>query len=141
MRKFSILLLVFVLMVTICSCGSPSNVEQDDLEKSESVEPEEISFSQCEIGDEISVTGQKANATLVNENTIWVQVTKQGERTVVYHCQLKPEFLEQGEVLSMLDVVSIKGCFMSVNDMAGLTENLTPENTAIIVTLYDCEIV
>ena len=40
----------------------------------------------------------------------------------------------------MLDVVKVKGSFMSVSDMAGATETATEENTAIIVTLYDCEI-
>ena len=59
---------------------------------------------------------------------------------MVYHCQLKDEFLEQGENLKMLDVVKVKGCFLSVSDMAGETETATTENTAIIVTLYDCEI-
>ena len=34
----------------------------------------------------------------------------------------------------MLDVVEVKGKFMSITDME-------QENTAIIVTLYDCELV
>lgn len=154
MKKVLGVLLVLGLLLSLCSCGGP---EEDSVspESSETVgvtlspevseptlEPEtgSTSFSDLEIGDEVSVTGQKANSTLVNKKTIWVQVVKEGERTVIYHCQLKDEFVEQGGNLKMLDVVKVKGSFMSVSDMAGATETATEENTAIIVTLYDCEI-
>lgn len=151
MEKVTSMLLVLGLLLSLCSCGSPTETTPS-LEPSQTIEaapspdptqkPMESStlFSDLNAGDEVSIVGQKANGTLVNENTIWVQVVKEGERTVVYHCQLKDEFLEQGENLKMLDVVKVKGCFLSVSDMAGETETATTENTAIIVTLYDCEI-
>ncbi len=151
MKKVTSMLLVLGLLFSLCSCGSPTETTPS-VEPSQTVEvtpspdptqePVEssISFTDLNSGDEVSIVGQKANGTLVNENTIWVQVVKEGERTVVYHCQLKDEFLEQGENLKMLDVVKVKGCFLSVSDMAGETETATTENTAIIVTLYDCEI-
>ncbi len=84
-------------------------------------------------GDEVNIVGQKANSTLVNENTIWVQVIE-GTDTFVYHCQLKDEFLEEASELKMLDVVKVKGLFLS---MAESQE----ENMATVVTLYDCELV
>ena len=151
MKKVTSMLLVLGLLFSLCSCGSPTETTPS-VEPSQTVEvtpspdptqePVEssISFTDLNSGDEVSIVGQKANGTFVNENTIWVQVVKEGERTVVYHCQLKDEFLEQGENLKMLDVVKVKGCFLSVSDMAGETETATTENTAIIVTLYDCEI-
>ena len=151
MKKVTSMLLVLGLLFSLCSCGSPTETTPS-VEPSQTVEvtpspdptqePVEssISFTDLNSGDEVSIVGQKANGTLVNENTIWVQVVKEGERTVVYHCQLKDEFLEQGENLKMLDVVKVKGCFLSVSDMAGETETATTEDTAIIVTLYGCEI-
>ena len=137
MEKVTSMLLVLGLLLSLCSCGSPTETTPS-LEPSQTIEaapspdptqkPMESStlFSDLNAGDEVSIVGQKANGTLVNENTIWVQVVKEGERTVVYHCQLKDEFLEQGE--------NRRRCF------AGETETATTENTAIIVTLYDCEI-
>ena len=151
MKKVTSMLLVLGLLLSLCSCGSPTETTPS-VEPSQTIEvtpspdptqePVEssTSFTDLNAGDEVSIVGQKANGTLVNENTIWVQVTKEGERTVVYHCQLKDEFLKQGESLKMLDVVKVKGCFLSASDMAGATETATTENTAIIVTLYDCEI-
>lgn len=154
MKKIMSLLLVLGFLFSLCSCGGPEEgsfspepnetVEvtppPEASEPTSEPETSSTSFSDFEIGDEVSITGQKANSTLVNEKTIWVQVVREGERTVIYHCQLKDEFVEQGGNLKMLDVVKVKGCFMSVSDMAGATETATEENTAIIVTLYDCEI-
>lgn len=156
MMKKMLLLLLSLMLVLLCACGGQESqsstsleppeppVSSDPIEDQDASEPEEEDHSEedevsttaledLEIGDEVSIVGQKANSTLVNDNEIWVQVVKADERTVVYHCQLKDEYLSEGEALKMLDVVKIKGSFMSFMD-------LEQENTAIIVTLYDCEI-
>ena len=155
MKKLLVSLLSLML-VFLCACGgeeaqtstSPqppeppvssvpveeaANAEPDEEDHSSEDEVSAMALEDLEIGDEVSIVGQKANSTLVNDKEIWVQVVKANERTVVYHCQLKDEYLSDGEALKMLDVVKVKGSFMSFMD-------LEQENTAIIVTLYDCEI-
>lgn len=146
MKKALSFLLALLMVISLCACGDTSTPATDDTSSSEqSNEPVEsvveeepveegVAFEDLEIGDKVHVIGQKANATLVNDNTIWVQVVETDKRTVVYHCQMLEEYISEAEVFDMLDVVEVKGKFMSMTDME-------QENTAIIVTLYDCELV
>lgn len=146
MKKTLSFLLALLMVISLCACGDTSTPATDDTsspeqssEPVESVVEEEpveegVAFEDLEIGDEVHVIGQKANATLVNDNTIWVQVVETEKRTVVYHCQMLEEYISEAEAFDMLDVVEVKGKFMSITDME-------QENTAIIVTLYDCELV
>lgn len=92
-------------------------------------------------GDEVSIVGQTAASTLENGNTLIVQVLRNGDRTVVYHCQMKDEFIAEAEGYKPLDVAKVTGKFLSLTDMAGEPGvELPKENIAILVTLYDCEL-
>ena len=94
---------------------------------------ESVNLSEYKQGDAVSIVGQVAGSVLINGNTLWVQVQQSDGSFVIYHCQMKQEFIEAAESLKMLDVVKVDGLFLSYFDSE-------MENTSPIVTLYDCEI-
>lgn len=136
-------LFMVLLFLAGCSAETPQSTESlsssDVLESS--VEPEEseeeqmpIDIQQLKSGDDVSIVGQRANSTLVNENTIWVQVQQPDKTFIIYHCQLKDEFIDKVEDLKLGTVVKVKGQFLSLTEFE-------QENTSPLITLYDCEIV
>lgn len=127
MKKLLCVVLVIVCLVPLVACGGGTKEETASA-------PKEVVLEELKQGDSVYIIGQKANATLVNGNTIWVQVQKEDKSTVIYHCQLKDEYLEKAESIPILNVVNVKGMFLSLLDMK-------MENTAPLVTLYDCELV
>ena len=154
MKKWLSLVLAIFVVLGLCACGSTpsSNTTKQATEptieptteqtspqtqvENESEVPDEIETSLLDLkqGDEVSVVGQKANSTLVNENTIWVQVQQGDGSFIVYHCQMKDEYVSAAGELKMLSVVKLKGLFLSYSDMK-------MENTSPLVTLYGCELI
>lgn len=154
MRKLSIVLIVVVLSFTLVSCLSTENAKSsshdtpvsNDVEVTPS-ESEQISsetpkikqdetsadIHQLEAGDDVAIVGQVASSKLVNGNTLWVQVQQKDATFVIYHCQLKDNFITRAEEFKMLDVAKVNGLFLNLMD-------LKQENTSPLVTLYDCEI-
>ena len=150
MKKWLSLVLAIFVVLGLCACGSTpsSNTTEQATEptteptspqtqvENESEVPDETEMSLLDLkqGDEVSVVGQKANSTLVNENTIWVQVQQEDGSFIIYHCQMKDEYVSAAGELKMLSVVKLKGLFLSYTDMK-------MENTSPLVTLYDCELI
>ena len=83
-------------------------------------------------GDEVSIVGQVAASGLVGDDMIWVQAQQSDGSFIIYHCQLKSEFISSGAQLQLLDVVKVKGLFLSKSEFE-------QANTSTLVTLYDCE--
>ena len=122
MKKIIVALLILAMMIMVVGCNTTETPSND-----------EVNLSECKQGDSISISGQVAGSTLINGNTLWVQV-KQGDGSfVIYHCQMKEEFIEAAESLKILDVVKVTGLFLSYVDLG-------QENTSPVATLYDCEI-
>lgn len=160
MKKFVLVLSVIVILLSFSGCkgSAESNansvpdihtaeptkdnaetVETPAMVESPVVETDapEKSIDKLELGNEVSIIGQKANSTLVNDDTIWVQVLRDGERTIIYYCQLKDEYLEQGAELEILNVVKVKGYYLNTIDMAGTEGVNTPaENLAIMMKYF-----
>ena len=131
-KKFICSLAVVVLMFTVVGCGSSQQTDKADTNQSNTVS-EKIDIKSLKADDEVTIVGQKANSTLVNNNTIWVQVQLEDATFVIYHCQLKDEYLETAGEMKMLQAVKVKGKFLSLIDSDA-------ENTSPIVNLYDCEL-
>lgn len=121
MKKFIAVMVCLVLVLGLVGCGTATNKQS------------EINIAELKQGDEVSIVGQVAGSKLVNGHILWVQVKQSDDTFVIYHCQLKDEYIEKGENLKTLDVVKVKGIFLSLMD-------LEMENTAPVITLYDCEI-
>lgn len=147
MKKLISLVLAIIMVLSLCACGSTSQSTGIENEQGASVQEydnstptsendndSDIDLTDLKQGDEVSVIGQKANSTLVNENTIWLQVQQEDGTFIIYHCQLKDEYLSAAVELKMLDIVKVRGCFFSYTDMQ-------QENTSPLVTLYDCELI
>ena len=126
------LLMVVVLMFTVVACSS-QQTDKADTTQSKTVS-EKIDIKSLKVDDEVTIVGQKANSTLVNNDTIWVQVQLEDATFVIYHCHLKDEYLETASGMEMLQSVKVKGKFLSLID-------LDAENTSPIVNLYDCELI
>lgn len=143
MKRWIGFALTLVMLFALCACGSAASTAGGGQETPAPENKEaEVSLDDLKQGDEVSIIGQKANSTLVNDKTIWVQVLRDGERTIIYYCQMKDEYIEEAGALKMLDVVKVKGNFLNVVDLVDEPENPLPsENTAIIVNLYDCELI
>lgn len=131
-KKFICSLVVVVLMLTVVACSSPQQTDKDNTSPSETVS-EKIDIKSLKADDEVTIVGQKANSTLVNNDTIWVQVQIEDATFVIYHCQLKDEYLETAGGMGLSQVVKVKGKFLSLIDVEA-------ENTSPIVNLYDCEL-
>ena len=125
----ALLSILLVLFMAACEGGATESKKEE-----EETTQKNVSLEDLRQGDVVSIIGQKANTTLVNGNTIWVQVQQEDKSFVIYHCQLKDEYLDKAESIQMLTVVKIKGLFLSLVDME-------MENTSPIVTLYDCEMI
>ena len=121
--------IVEVVPDTTENTGEPVVEEETEIEEV----IEGVNLSEYKQGDAVSIVGQVAGSVLINGNTLWVQVQQSDGSFVIYHCQMKQEFIEAAESLKMLDVVKVDGLFLSYFD-------LEMENTSPIVTLYDCEI-
>ena len=147
MKKLISLVLAIIMVLSLCACGSTSQSTGIENEQGASVQEydnstptsendndSDIDLTDLKQGDEVSVIGQKANSTLVNENTIWLQVQQEDGTFIIYHCQLKDEYLSAAGELKMLDIVEVRGYFLSYTDMQ-------QENTSPLVTLYDCELI
>lgn len=94
----------------------------------------EIDPKSLKQGDEVSIVGQVASVPIEGViDSVDVQTQRQDGRWCIYKCTFKPEFDEQVKNLKSLDIAKVKGLFLSVTDME-------MENTAILVTLYDCEL-
>lgn len=130
MKKLLCTLLSILLVLFVAACGGGAT----EGKKEEEITQKSVALEDLKQGDAVSIIGQKANSTLVNGNTIWVQVQQEDKSFVIYHCQLKDEYLDKAESIQMLTVVKIKGLFLSFMDME-------MENTSPVVTLYDCELI
>lgn len=128
MKKWLSLVLATLMVLTLCACSSTPSSKPDQTQSTQK------EISDLKQGDEVSFVGQKANSTLVNENTMWVQVPQNDGTFIVYHCQMKDEYLTVANELKMADTVKVKGLFLSYVD-------LKQENTSPLVTLYDCELI
>lgn len=124
MRRKFLLLFVLLAVLLLSSCGGNENRHSSDAIDIHSLQLDEI----------VSITGQKANATLVNNNTIWVQVQQPDKSFIMYHCQLADEFLKECSDIPMGTVVKCEGKFSNLMD-------LQQENTSPVVTLYECKII
>lgn len=148
MKKLFAIMLGLVMVFGLVGCSATPNGElSDNLSQSvvddlsdatdevteDTSSDVEINIAELKQGDEVSIVGQVAGSTLVNGNTLWVQVKQRDGDFVLYHCQLKDEYIEQGENFKTLDVAKVKGSFLSLMD-------LEMENTMPVVTLYDCEL-
>ena len=131
-KKFICSLMVVVLMFAVVGCSSSEQTDKADTTQSETVS-ENIDIKSLKADDEVTIVGQKANGTLVNNDTIWVQVQLEDGTFVIYHCHLKDEYLETAGEMKMLQVVKVKGKFLSLIDTDA-------ENASPIVNLYDCEL-
>ena len=131
MKKLLCTLLAILVVLFMAAGGggtAEGKKEEDEITK------KDVALEDLKQGDSVSIIGQKANSTLVNGNTIWVQVQQEDKSFVIYHCQLKDEYIDKAESIQMLTAVKIKGLFLSFMDME-------MENTSPLVTLYDCELI
>lgn len=137
MKKLSIVLTLLALCLSLVACSSNSD-ESATPPSGSSIESEQSSneseSNQLKSGDNVSIVGQVAVAIRDDGDTISVQVQREDGRWVIYHCQLKADFIEKAKEFKMSDVAKINGSFLSMTD-------LEQENSAIIMNLYDCEIV
>ncbi len=143
MKKIISMIMVLTMCLTMCltmaACSSTpnepsmSNPPENNLVESEQPSSESES-TELTSGDNVSIVGQVAVTIRDDGDTISVQVQREDGRWVIYHCQLKDEFIDRAKDFKMTDVAKISGSFLSMTDME-------QENTAIIVTLYDCEII
>ena len=131
MKKLSCALLSILLVLFVAACGGGATESEKEVGE---ITKKDVALEDLKQGDSVSIIGQKANSTLVNGNTIWVQVQQEDKSFVIYHCQLKDEYTDKAESIQMLTVVKIKGLFLSFMDMQA-------ENTSPLVTLYDCELI
>ena len=132
MKKMLCISVIIVFLVALTACGGKSGTPTT---------APDIDIYALKQGDEVSIVGQTAASTLENGNTLIVQVLRSGDRTVVYHCQMKDEFIAEAEGYKLMDVAKVTGKFLSLTDMADEPGvELPKENIAILVTLYDCEL-
>lgn len=136
MKKLSILLILLVMCFSLAACSSNSS-ESSTPSSDSSTESEQSSSesdsNHLKSGDSVSIVGQVAVTIRDDGDTISVQVQRKDGRWVIYHCQLKADFVEKAKEFKMSDVAKVNGSFLSMTD-------LEQENTAIIVNLYDCEL-
>ncbi len=135
-KLFAIILALLIMGVCLTGCGNNQSSMEPLKEESveESAQDSESNLKDLNQGDLVTIVGQVAGTTLVNGDTLWVQVKQSNGSFVVYHCQLKHEFIKKAETLDILSIVKVKGSFLSFSEFE-------QENTADIATLYDCEIV
>ena len=136
MKKHIFVIAAIFTMLLVTACGASGSDGAANGREGSDVDV--FSLSQ---GDKVSIVGQVASYNLQNGNTLLVQVLKQGERTIVYHCQMKDEFIDKASEYTMLDVAKVSGKFLNLVDLSTEPDvELPEENIAILVTLYDCEL-
>ncbi|MBR3145516.1 MAG: hypothetical protein IKF53_06490 [Clostridia bacterium] len=133
-----LLAIIFVLLITVLSlagCGNKQSGTKPSAKESVETSAQDIDLDLTELkqGDDVSIVGQVAGSTLENGDTLWVQVKQSDESFVIYHCQLKQEFIEKAEKLELGSIVKVKGSFLSFAEFE-------QENTADLAKLYDCEL-
>lgn len=133
MKKYIICGLMLSIVFGLVGCGENGTSEESTPSVVPSSVSSSVSLDSLKQGDKVSITGQVASGGLVNGDTLWVQVQQNDGSFVIYHCQLKEEFIEKASDLKMLKVVSVKGLFASRFEV-------NQSNTSPLVTLYDCEI-
>lgn len=139
MKKLIALIVTLLAMsLLFTGCGGEKNIENNksETEISETVQSSQTSstnLKDLKQGDEVSVVGQVASSSLVNGDTLWVQVKQSDDSFVVYHCQLKSDYIDKAAELKLGSIAKIKGLFMSFSEFE-------QENTADLVQLYDCEL-
>ena len=134
-----LLAIIFALLITgvsLAGCGNKQSGTEFSTKKSAeaSAQDLELNLKDLKQGDDVSIVGQVADSELDNGDTLWVQVKQSDESFVIYHCQLKHEFIEKAEKLELGSIVKVKGSFLSFSEFE-------QENTADLATLYDCEVV
>ena len=137
MKKLSVILVLLELCFSMAACSSNSSepsASPSEIPSESEQSSTESESNQLESGDNVSIVGQVAVTIRDDGDTISVQVQREDGRWVIYRCQLKDEFIEEAKEFRMSDVAKISGSFLSMTD-------LEQENTAIIVNLYDCEII
>ena len=125
MKKLIAMLLAVGMCFTLGACSTEKQGENPTIAETK---------SKLSAGDEVSIVGQVASTVRDGDSTLSIQIQNEDDRWVIYHCEMKDEFLEEAKGYKMSDVVKIKGLFLNEMD-------LEQENTAIMVYLYDCEIV
>lgn len=139
MKKLTALIMALLaLSMILAGCGSEKQTESNKgeaqvSEKTQSSQTSSMNIKDLKQGDEISIVGQVASSSLVNGDTLWVQVKQSDDSFVVYHCQLKSDYIDKAAVLKLGSIAKIKGFFMSFSEFE-------QENTAELVQLYDCEL-
>ena len=139
------LIAIFAVVCVLGGCSENESNKATENSQQESSTSEKVSGQTStsesttvhiptEKGEAVKIVGQVAANSLVDGNTLWVQVLNENSRTIIYHCKMKDEYISEAEKLNILDVVKIRGSFLSKMD-------LEREDTAILVTLYDCEII
>lgn len=131
MKKLFVGLLTLTMCFALASCSSDNQESSGDTKSTET----QISSEDTEsTGEQISIVGQVAADIEDGESTLSIQVQNDDGRWVIYHCDMKDEFLDEAKEFKLTDVAKVKGYVLSKSDLG-------QENTAIIVNLYDCEIV
>ena len=119
MKKLFATLIAFTMCFMLASCSSDNQGGSGDTKS---------------VDEQISIVGQVASTVRDDDSTLSVQVQNEDGRWVIYHCEMTDEFLDEAKEFKLADIAKIKGYLLNET-------NLGQENTAIIVNLYDCEIV
>ena len=151
MKKLFAIMLGLVMVFGLVGCSATPNGELsdnisqsvvDDLsdttdEVTESTEDTssdvEINIAELKQGDEVSIVGQVIGSGLEDGEPLWVKVQRQDGDHILYYCYMKQEFMDAASKLESLNVVKVKGLFLSYYDV-------NRDNLASAVTLYDCEL-
>lgn len=140
MRKIiALVLALFTISLLFVGCGGEKqskneNGSTESTTDASSTQTKETNLKDLKQGDEVSIVGQVASSSLVNGDTLWVQVKQNDGSFIVYHCQLKSEYVDKVEAPKLGSVAKVKGLFMSFSEF-------DQENTANLVQLCDCELV
>lgn len=137
-KLIAVIVALLAMSLLFTGCGGEKKTESDksETETSETVQSSQTSsanLKDLKQGDEVSVVGQVASSSLVNGDTLWVQVKQSDDSFVVYHCQLKSDYIGKAAELKLGSIAKIKGLFMSFSEFE-------QENTADLAQLYDCEL-
>lgn len=115
---------LFAILITVVMCFAFASCSSNNQESSENTDSTE---------EQVSIVGQVAS-TVGDDSTLSIQVQNEDGRWVIYHCEMKDEFLDEAKEFKLSDVAKVNGFLLNEIDSE-------QENTAIIVNLYDCEIV
>lgn len=116
---------LFAILITVAMCFAFASCSSNNQESSENTDYTE---------EQVSIVGQVASTVGDDDSTLSIQVQNEDGRWVIYHCEMKDEFLDEAKEFKLSDVAKVNGFLLNEIDSE-------QENTAIIVNLYDCEIV